>query len=86
MIQNLQQKKFASQYIIVFQNYVQRTKQNNKSKIAIYQQGLKENIKDKLIKYIERIKLLDKFIQAFIKFDNKFYKRAIEKRKKGYIP
>ena len=30
--------------------------------------------------------MLDKFIQASIEFDNKFYKRAIEKRKKGYIP
>ena len=54
--------------------------------MAIYRQGLKENIKNKLIRYIERIKSLNKFIQAFIKLDNKLYKRAIEKRKKGYIP
>ena len=54
--------------------------------MAIYQQELKENIKDKLIKYAGRIKLLNKFIQASIEFDNKLYKRAIEKRKKGYIP
>ena len=54
--------------------------------MAIYQQGLKENIKDKLIRYAGRIKSLDKFIQASIEFDNKLYKQAIEKRKKGYIP
>ena len=54
--------------------------------MAIYRQGLKENIKDKLIKYAGRIKLFNKFIQASIELDNKLYKRAIEKRKKGYIP
>ena len=54
--------------------------------MAIYQQELKENIKDKLIRYAGRIESLNKFIQASIKFDNKLYKRAIEKRKKGYIP
>ena len=54
--------------------------------MAIYQRGLKENIKNKIIKYTERIKSLNKFIQASIKLDNKLYKRAIEKRKKGYIP
>ena len=37
------------------------------------------------MKYTERIKLLDKLIQAFIKLDNKLYKRAIEKRKKRFI-
>ena len=54
--------------------------------MAIYRQRLKENVKDKLIRYAGRIKLLDKLIQAFIELDNKLYKRAIEKRKKGYIP
>ena len=54
--------------------------------MAIYRQGLKENIKNKLIRYTGRIELLDKFIQASIKLDNKLYKQAIEKRKKGYIP
>ena len=54
--------------------------------MAIYRQGLKENVKDELIRYTGRIKSLDKFIQASIKFDDKLYKRAMEKRKKGYIP
>ena len=30
--------------------------------------------------------MLDKFIQVSIELDNKFYKRAIEKRKKEFIP
>ena len=53
--------------------------------MAIYQQGLKENIKNKLIRYTGRIKSLNKLIQASIELDNKLYKCAIEKRKKGYI-
>ena len=54
--------------------------------MAIYQQGLKENIKDELIRYTGRIESLDELIQASIELDNKLYKQAIEKRKKGYIP
>ena len=54
--------------------------------MAIYWQGLKENIKNELIKYTKQIETLKEFIQASIKFDNKFYKRAIEKKKKGFIP
>ena len=73
-IQNLQQKGSASQYATVFQNYAQRTEWNDESKMAIYRQGLKENVKDELIRYAGRIKSLDKFIQASIEFDNKLYK------------
>ena len=42
-------------------------------------------ILDKLIRYTGRIKSLDNIIQASIKLNNKFYKRAIEKQKRGYI-
>ena len=49
----------------------------------IFKRGLKENIKDKLIRDYRSYKNLTEIIETAIKLNNKLYKRVIEKRYNG---
>ena len=52
----------------------------------MYHQGLKDNVKDKLIRTKAEITNLEDLVKEAIKLDNKLYKRAIKKRHKGGTP
>ena len=53
--------------------------------ITIYRRGLKDNVKDKLIRLGIIINTLDKLIKEVIEIDNKLFKRSIEKRYNGGV-
>ena len=48
--------------------------------MVIYCRGLKENIKDELIRYRGVLDTLDSLIEEVIEINNKLFKRSIEKR------
>jgi hypothetical protein len=48
--------------------------------MTIFRRGLKENVKDELIRNSSIIDLLDILIRTAIDIDDKLYKRAIEKK------
>jgi hypothetical protein len=61
--------------------------------MTIYRRGLKENVKDELIRTGQKIENLDELIRATIEIDDNLYERAMEKRhdvaprgKSSYVP
>jgi hypothetical protein len=61
--------------------------------MTMYRRGLKENVKDELMRTGEKIDDLDDLIRATIEIDDNLYERAIERRhdvaprgKSGFIP
>ena len=59
----------------------------------MYRRGLKENVKDELMRTGEKIENLDELIRATIEIDDNLYERAMERRhdiaprgKSGYVP
>ena len=79
-IQTLRQVTLASDYAAKFQEAAQTTKQDNDALIVIYRRGLKDNIKDELIRDRRRNDTLNKLIETIIKIDDRLYERAIERR------
>jgi hypothetical protein len=61
--------------------------------MTMYRRGLKENVKDELIRTSEKIENLDKLIRITIEIDDNLYERAMERRydiapygKSSYVP
>jgi hypothetical protein len=59
----------------------------------MYRRGLKENVKDELMRTGQKIENLDELIRATIEIDDNLYERAIERRynvaprgKSSYVP
>ena len=59
----------------------------------MFRRGLKDNIKDELIRYRGRIDNLGELVKVAIKLDDQLYERSIERRydskisrKTGYLP
>ena len=48
--------------------------------MTMYRRGLKENVKDELIRAGMKIESLDDLIRTTIEIDDNLYERAIEKR------
>ena len=48
--------------------------------MTMFRRGLKDNVKDELIRDRRRIDSLERLIKAVINIDDKLYERAIEKR------
>ena len=48
--------------------------------MTMYRRGLKENVKDELIRIGGEIRTLEELINEVIKVNDKLYKRAIERR------
>ena len=46
----------------------------------MYYRGLKDNVKDELMRYSAWQDTLDRLIRAYIEIDNKLYKRQVKKR------
>jgi len=49
----------------------------------MYKRGLKESVKDELMRYGGNLSSLNRLIEASIELDDKLYERAIEKRYVG---
>jgi hypothetical protein len=80
VIQHLRQKSSASEYAIKFQEYALITDWDNNALMTMFRRGLKENVKDELIRNSGIISSLDILIRTAIDIDDKLYERAIEKK------
>jgi hypothetical protein len=61
--------------------------------MTMYRRGLKENVKDELIRTGQKIENLDELIRTTIEIDDNLYERAMERRhnvaprgKSSYVP
>ncbi|KAG9696113.1 hypothetical protein KCU77_g23740, partial [Aureobasidium melanogenum] len=93
LIQHLRQHTSASDYAAKFQEYAQVTNWGDSALMTMYRRGLKENVKDELMRTGEKIEDLDDLIRATIEIDDNLYERAMERRhdvaprgKSGYAP
>lgn len=80
VIQHLRQKSSASEYAIKFQEYAQVTDWDNNALMTMFRRGLKENVKDELMRNGGIITTLDVLIRTAIDIDDKLYERAMEKK------
>jgi hypothetical protein len=93
LIQHIRQHTSASDYAAKFQEYAQVTDWDDSALMTMYRRGLKENVKDELMRTGEKIENLDELIRATIEIDDNLYERAMERRhdvaprgKSGYVP
>ncbi|KAI7152047.1 hypothetical protein KC349_g9171 [Hortaea werneckii] len=83
VIQHLVQKTSASQYTAKFRAYSGKTGWDNQALLTMYYRGLKDNVKDELMRSGAAQDTLDRMIQAAIEIDDKLYERQQEKRHNG---
>ena len=83
IIQHLQQKKSASEYSTQFQQYAAKTDWDDTALMVMYKRGLKENVKDELMRHGGVLDTLDGLIEAAIEIDDKLFERTMEKRHDG---
>jgi hypothetical protein len=93
LIQHVRQHTSASDYAAKFQEYAQVTDWDDSALMTMYRRGLKENVKDELMRTGQKIENLDELIRATIEIDDNLYERAMERRhdvaprgKSGYVP
>lgn len=79
-IQNLRQKGSASEYAATFQENAQLTEWDDTALMEMYRRGLKEEVKDELMRYNGVIMNLGQLIGATIEIDDKLYERRMEKK------
>ena len=80
LIQHLQQKTSAAEYFMRFQEQSWLIKWDDNALMTMYQWGLKDNVKDELMRHEVMIKTLKELMKAAIEIDDKLYKRAMKKR------
>jgi hypothetical protein len=81
-IQDLRQVKSAAQYAATFQQIGARTNWDDNALMAMFRKGLKDGVKDELMRYGGDVTTLDELVQAAIGLDDKLYNRAMEKRRR----
>lgn len=81
--QYLRQKRSASEYSTQFQQYAAKTDWDDITLMTMYRRGLKENVKDELMRFGGVIDTLDQLIENAIKIDDKLFERSMEKRHNG---
>jgi hypothetical protein len=93
VIQHLTQKTSASEYAAKFQEYAQVTGWDDDALMVMFRRGLKDNVKDELMRDGRANKDLDELIRTAIDLDDKLYERRMEKRhdtrvggSAGYVP
>ena len=93
VIQHLRQHASASEYAAKFQEHAQVTDWDDSALMTMFRRGLKENVKDELMRDGRSIEDLDDLIRATIDIDDKLYERAMERRhdinprgRSGFIP
>lgn len=85
-VQTLRQETSAADYAARFQEYASVTGWDNAALCTMYRRGLKESVKDELMRYGGNLHALPKLIEASIELDDKLYERMIEKRRSGGPP
>ena len=80
MVQHLRQKTSAAEYAARFQEHANVTTWGGNSLMTMFRRGLKDNVKDELMRDGRRIDSLERLIEAAIDIDDKLYERAMEKR------
>ena len=80
IIQYLRQKRSASEYSTQFQQYAAKTDWDDITLMTMYRRGLKENVKDELMRFGGVIDTLDQLIENAVKIDDKLFERSMEKR------
>ena len=83
VIQHIQQRNSASEYAARFQEYSNQTDWDDAALQTMYRRGLKEGVKDELMRYGGQIADMEDLIKASIELDDKLYERAMEKRYDG---
>lgn len=80
VIQHLYQKTSASDYAARFQEYANLTEWDNASLMVMFRRGLKENLKDELMRDGRELLNMKDLIEVAIEIDDKLYERTMEKR------
>lgn len=80
VIQSLRQRTSASDYTARFKEHSQLTDWDEKALMVMYRRGLKENVKDELMRSGGEIDNLETLIADAIRIDDMLYERAMEKR------
>ncbi|KAI7019968.1 hypothetical protein KC355_g2898, partial [Hortaea werneckii] len=83
VIQHLTQKTSTSQYTAKFREYSTKTGWDDQALITMYYRGLKDNVKDELMRSGAAQDTLDRMIEAAIEIDDKLYERQQEKSHNG---
>jgi len=79
-IQHVIQKASASQYTAKFTEYAATTGWDDNALRTMYYRGLKDNVKDELMRYRADQSTLLNLMKAAIEVDDKLYERTIEKK------
>ena len=82
-IQHLTQRTSAADYAARFQEQANLTEWDNAALMTMFRRGLKDNVKDELIRWGGELKNLNHLIEAAVELDDKLYERAMEKRYDG---
>ena len=85
-VQGLVQKTSASDYAAKFQEYSNRLEWGDDALMAMFRRGLKETVKDELMRYQQQPETLSELIKESIEIDDKLYNRAMEKKYHGQTP
>lgn len=83
IIQHLNQRTSASDYAARFQEYANLIEWDDQALMTMYRRGLKENVKDELMRDGQDYGSLAELIEITIRLDDKLYERAMEKRFDG---
>jgi hypothetical protein len=83
LIQNLRQKQAASEYAAKFQEHAQLTHWDNVALMEMYRRGLKDEVKDELIRYPAYLNDIQQLYAASIEIDDRLYERRMEKKYDG---
>jgi hypothetical protein len=80
LVQSLRQKGSASDYTSRFKEYMPLTGWDDEALKTMYRRGLKENVKDELMRSGASTNSLDDMIREAIRIDDMLYERQMEKR------
>lgn len=80
LIQTLRQKGSASDYTSRFKEYMPLTNWDDEALRVMYRNGLKEHVKDELMRSSAAVDTLDRVIVEAIRIDDMLYERSMEKR------
>jgi hypothetical protein len=82
-IHHVTQKTSAALYTAKFKEYATKTGWDKKALITMYYQGLKDNVKDELMRSAADQSTLENMVKAAIEIDDRLYERQMEKRHTG---
>ena len=80
VIQYLIQKTSTSDYAARFQEHINLTEWNDVALMIMFRRGLKDNVKDEIMRDERNYESLAEFIEIVIDLDDKLYERVMKKR------